>query len=106
MNTLISAQLPLKNLKRKYKVLFCKTNYYYGKKNTCSRNWVMLPKIHDLLDGTVKNTVSLTMLPSVFRELSRTLFRVSRVVVGLFVHIASSEAAVAAAQQWQRQLQQ
>ncbi|MEP1956198.1 MAG: hypothetical protein ABJJ26_14760 [Algoriphagus sp.] len=30
------------------------------------------------------------MLPLVFRELSRALFRFSRVVVGLFVHISSS----------------
>ena len=33
----------------------------------------------------------LRMLPLVFREFSRALFRFSRVVVGLFVHISSSE---------------
>ena len=51
-----------------------------------------LPKTDDLLDGTVKNTGRLLrMLPVIFREFSRALSRFSRVVIGLFVHISSSE---------------
>ena len=43
---------------------------------------LFLPKIGDLLDWTAKNTGRLVrMLPLVFRELSRALFRFSRVVV-------------------------
>ena len=50
------------------------------------------PKTRDLLDGTVMYTGRLLrMLPLVFQELYRAVFRLSRVVVGLFAHIASSE---------------
>ena len=65
---------------------------------TMGENWkalrtvFFLSKTSDLLGGTVKNTGRLPrMLPVIFRELSWTIFRFTRVVVWLFVHIASYE---------------
>ena len=54
---------------------------------------VILPKSRHLLDGTAKITGRhLRMLPYlVFRGLSWAVFRFSRVVVWLFVHIVSPE---------------
>ena len=50
------------------------------------------PKLRVLLGGTVQNTRSLVrMLPVVFRGLSGVVFRFSKVVVCLFVHVAGSE---------------
>ena len=61
---------------------FGKTNYY-GKKSKGSKNcFFFLSKTSDLLGGTVKNTGRLPrMLPVIFRELSWTIFRFSRVLV-------------------------
>ena len=64
-----------------------------------SQNWDLLPKTGDLLDETVKNPCRLLrMLPVVFGMLSWAVFPFSRVVintrylvVGLLVHVPSSE---------------